>query len=182
MDCLEIIQKFYPPDTDVYDLLVDHSMKVAKKSIEIARNASDLKPDLEFIENAALLHDIGIIKTRAESIGCTGDKPYVCHGYLGRQMLDQEGLPAAYGLVCERHTGAGISLENIISNQLPLPQRDMVPKTVEEKIICVADKYFSKSPKKNGKIITTADVVDELEKISPDHAERFMTWARELNL
>jgi uncharacterized protein len=55
-----------------------------------------------------------------------------------------EGYPK-HGLVCERHTGTGITLEMIIENNLPLPHRDMVPVSMEEKIICFADKFYSKS-------------------------------------
>ncbi len=181
MDPLAVIEKFYSPGTQLYQLLVTHSRIVAEKSLEIARNLKPL-PDLDFIKNAAMLHDIGIYLTRADSIGCTGDKPYICHGYLGRSVLDKLGLPREYGLVCERHTGAGITKKNIMSNNLPLPHRDMVPKTLEEKIICVADKYHSKSPKNIGKKITTAQIIEDLKKIDENHAKRFLTWAEEFML
>jgi uncharacterized protein len=70
--------------------------------------------------------------------------PYICHGYLGNELLTAEGFPK-HGLVCERHTGAGLRLESIISRQLPIPQRDMQPQSLEETIICFADKFYSKS-------------------------------------
>jgi len=182
MDSLAIIENFYTPGTKLYNVLVGHSRIVTQKSLEIAKNLIDLKPDLEFIEKAAMLHDIGIFLTRAQSIGCSGTQPYICHGYLGKKLLDEKGLPLKYGLVCERHTGAGITKENIFSNNLPLPQRDMVPMSLEEKIICVADKYHSKSPKQAGKKITTTQIIDELGKISKDHARRFSIWIEEFNL
>ncbi|MBU0969970.1 MAG: HDIG domain-containing protein, partial [Proteobacteria bacterium] len=146
---LEFIERYYPRDSALYKVLVDHSLQVAEKSLTIARNLArftHLAPDLEFIESAAMLHDIGIFMTRAKAIGCTGDLPYICHGYLGRKLLDDQGFDPAFGLVAERHTGAGITLENILKANLPLPKRDMVPVSLEEKIICCADKYFSKSP------------------------------------
>ena len=68
----------------------------------------------------------------------------VCHGYLGRELLDREGLPR-HALVCERHVGMGITLEEIETNNLPLPQREMIPVSLEEKIVCFADKFYSKS-------------------------------------
>ena len=182
MNPLDIIDKFYTPGTRLYKLLIAHSRAVTQKSLEIAQNLSDLNPDIEFIKSAAMLHDIGIFKTRAESIGCTGNAPYVCHGYLGRQLLDDQGLPPEYGLVCERHTGTGITKQNIISNNLPLPHRDMVPVSIEEKIICVADKYHSKNPINAEKKITTARIIVELEKINKDHAQRFSAWAEAFNL
>ncbi len=187
MNPLGIIEHFYDPGTPLYQTLVHHSRVVAQKSLAIARSL-DLpglnlkKLDFNFIEQAAMLHDIGIFMTQARSLGCTGENPYICHGYLGRKLLDDQGLPEKFGRVCERHTGAGITKENIEKNRLPLPARDMVPITIEEKIICVADKYHSKSPKKKDKIITTADIIQELGNISQDHADRFSTWAREFRL
>jgi uncharacterized protein len=187
MNPLSIIEQFYEPGTSLYQTLVHHSRVVAKKSLAIAQSL-DLpglnlkKLDLKFIEHAAMLHDIGIFMTRARSLGCIGENPYICHGYLGRKLLDEQGLSKEFGLVCERHTGAGITKENIEKNNLPLPARDMVPITIEEKIICVADKYHSKSPKKKDAIITTADIIQELGNISQDHADRFSTWAREFKL
>ncbi len=59
-------------------------------------------------------------------------------------MLEREGLPR-HALVCERHIGVGLSREDIIGQKLPLPQRDMRPVTIEEKIITYADLFFSKS-------------------------------------
>lgn len=144
MDPLEIIQKYYDPGSKAYYFLLHHSGLVARKALEMARNVSHLKPDMRFIEEAAMLHDIGILFTNAPKIGCYGYKEYICHGYLGREVLEREGMPEL-ALVCERHVGAGITAEEIKGSKLPLPERDMVPVSVEEKIICVADKFFSKS-------------------------------------
>jgi len=182
MNPLAIIEKFYTRGTKSYRILVEHSRIVAEKSLKIARSQMHLNPDLEFIEKAAMLHDIGIFMTRANAIGCTGEKPYIRHGYLGKKLLDEQGLLPEYGLVCERHTGAGITRENILSNHILLPQRDMVPKSLEEKIICVADKYHSKNPKYTDKKITTSQIIDKLGKINKDHAKRFSIWADEFNL
>lgn len=182
MNPIAIIEAYYTPGTPLYHTLVDHSRAVAETSLTISRNLKARDVDTDFIEQAAMLHDIGIFLTRAESIGCTGNHPYVCHGFLGRELLDKEGLPEKFGLVCERHTGAGITKENIQFNHLPLPIRDMVPVTLEEKIICVADKYHSKSPKKKDRPITTASIIKELEEISPGHASRFKTWSEEFGL
>jgi len=182
MEPLAVIETYYPRESSLYKLLVAHSCQVARKSLEIARNLAHLAPDLEFIEAAAMLHDIGIFMTRAPSIGCTGEFPYICHGYLGRQLLDDQGLDPAFGLVAERHTGAGITLENIVQANLPLPKRDMVPLSLEEKIICCADKYFSKSPKNRDKIMTPQLIMEELAKINPGLAARFAGWVEELHL
>ena len=70
--------------------------------------------------------------------------PYICHGIEGSRILRLEGFPR-HALVCERHTGAGLTIDDIRSQSLPLPLRDMTPQSLEEKLICYADKFFSKS-------------------------------------
>jgi len=142
----EIISKYYNEDSELYRILINHSKLVAHKALEIAEKAGQFKPDLDFIEKAAMVHDIGIFLTDNPSISCFGGFPYLCHGYLGREILEREGF-LDYGLVCERHVGVGISAEEIKRKGLPLPPRDMIPATVEEEIVCLADKFFSKKSK-----------------------------------
>lgn len=182
MDPIEIIRRFYSPGSMLHDTLVRHSRQVAAKSIDIAQKNPGLSLDLVFLENAAMLHDIGIFLTRAESIGCTGKEPYIRHGILGRRILDDLGLPPEYGRVCERHTGAGITKENIRENNLPLPSRDMVPESDEEKIICMADKFFSKSPNRTDQAMTPKAIIRDLEQIHPEHARRFADWTKEIHI
>jgi uncharacterized protein len=91
-----------------------------------------------------MLHDIGIFQCNAPRIHCHGTHQYIEHGYLGADLLRNEGLPR-HALVCERHTGIGLSLEMIKQKNLPLPQRDMIPVSLEEQLICYADKFFSKT-------------------------------------
>jgi uncharacterized protein len=140
---VKIIEKYYNPGSKAYHLLVHHSKMVTEKALRIAKRVKHLNPDLNFIEEAAMLHDIGIFLTKEPRIGCYGDKPYICHGYLGKEIIEKEGFPR-HALVCERHIGVGITLEDIEEKELPLPKRDMVPLSVEEQIICFADKFFSK--------------------------------------
>ncbi|MDO8746319.1 MAG: HDIG domain-containing protein, partial [Thermodesulfovibrionales bacterium] len=143
MNLVEIIRKYYNPESEAYSFLVQHSRMVAKKAVEVAERVKHLNPDIKFIEEAAMLHDIGIFLTHAPQIGCHGDKPYICHGYLGRELLEKEGFPR-HAIVCETHVGVGLTIADIEKNNFPLPRRDMMPKTLEEQIICFADNFFSK--------------------------------------
>jgi uncharacterized protein len=115
-----------------------------------------------------MLHDIGIFMTDAHDIGCFGDKEYICHGYLGRELLEKEGLPR-HALVCERHVGVGVSLADIDKNHLPVPRRDMLPITLEEKIICYADKFFSKS---KGALYTARPIEEVRRQVTRYGAEQ----------
>ena len=144
MDYLSIIERYYGRDTDAARLLIKHSRQVADLAMDIAARKPQLEIDVRFVYEAAMLHDIGIYLTDAPEICCNGVEPYIKHGLLGRELLDSLGFPR-HTLVCERHTGAGLSKLDIIDQHLPLPVRDMLPVTVEEKLVCYADKFYSKS-------------------------------------
>ena len=146
IDTLEIIHKFYTPGTPLCDLLVKHSTQVAQLAQVLAYRIMErhVPVDVEFVMEAAMLHDIGIIGTDAPGIYCTGTEPYICHGVIGRNMLDDLGL-YRHALVCERHTGAGLSLKDIETQHLPLPHRPLLPVSIEEKLVCYADKFYSKA-------------------------------------
>lgn len=114
MNPYAIIDKYYPLDNELKHILVTHSRSVADKALAMARKHPELQLDIPFIEEAAMLHDIGIFKTDADKIYCMGHYPYICHGYLGADLMREEGFPK-HALVCERHTGAGLTLQSIIS-------------------------------------------------------------------
>lgn len=144
MDPMTIIEKCYKKGTELYEILIIHSTDVMNKAVSIAEKHPELEVDIDFIKEAAMLHDIGIFLTHAPSIKCYGIHPYICHGYLGREILDKLGY-SKHALICERHTGTGLSLKQIISENLPLPHREMVPVTIEEQVICFADCFYSKT-------------------------------------
>lgn len=143
VDCESIIDKYYGNSSRLRTILTVHSRLVADKALACAR-ARGLDVDLVFVEEAALIHDIGIFLCSAPDICCMGTLPYICHGVVGRKLLETEGLPE-HALVCERHTGAGLTVDDIVRQRLPLPHRDMTPQTLEEKLVCYADKFYSKS-------------------------------------
>ena len=118
MNPLDIINKYYPGESELKHILLTHSRSVADKALWIADRHPELQLDRDFLYEGAMLHDIGIFLTDADSIGCLGDKPYICHGYLGADLMRSEGYPR-HALVCERHTGAGLSLDQIIAQNLP---------------------------------------------------------------
>lgn len=176
MDALAIIDNYYPEENELKHILLTHSRSVADKALDIARRHPEWDLDLAFIEEAALLHDIGIFLTDAEGIGCKGTYPYICHGYLGADLMRREGYPR-HALVCERHTGTGLSLETIRRQGLPIPQRDMQPVTLEEQIICFADKFYSKTKLDREKSIEK--VLKSLERYGDEGIARFNRWCEQ---
>ena len=173
MNPLAIIETYYAPNTALYELLVLHSRAVADKALFLANQHPELAIDCKFVEEAAMLHDIGIFLTNAPSLGCYGTHRYIEHGYLGADLLRQHGLDK-HALVCERHTGTGLSLADIEKQQLPLPHRDMRPVSMEEQLICFADKFFSKS--RLNTELTIEQIRDNLAKFGAENLRVFDHW------
>jgi uncharacterized protein len=177
MNPIDILAEFYNRRSKAFNILVEHGRQVTEKALLAAEQVAHLKPDLEFIENAAMLHDIGILETDTPGLGCSGKHPYIRHGILGREMLEKVGV-SEFGLICERHVGVGISADDVNRFNLPLPARDMIPVTIAEQIICYADKFFSKNG--NGKRPEKKSldaIIDGLEFYGPDKVKRFQSWA-----
>ena len=152
------------------DILLRHSISVTQKALRIAYAHPELNIDIPFVEEAAMLHDIGIICCDAPGIECHGTEPYIRHGVMGAAMLRSEGLPR-HARVCERHTGAGISKEDVLAQNLPLPLQSYLPETIEEQLICYADKFFSKTKPDREK--TPEQAERSLKKFGSAGVERF---------
>ena len=174
MDYLSIINKYYPEDDALHRLLLRHSRQVADRALLIVRKHGELPVDVQFLEEAAMLHDIGIFQCDAPSICCHGTEPYIRHGLIGAEILRSEGFPR-HARVCERHTGTGLTRVQIERQQLPLPLQDFVPETLEEQIVCYADKFYSKS--KPDRILTVAQAAESLEKFGAEGVRQFLEWA-----
>ncbi|HHQ44911.1 MAG TPA: HD domain-containing protein [Candidatus Altiarchaeales archaeon] len=146
-DALEILLENKCPEN-----ILRHAKAVAEKAVEIAlkirENGGEV--DVEFVETAALLHDLGRCVTHD-----------ITHGVAGAKILEEH---PRYARVCETHIGGGITAEE--AEKLGLTEIDYLPKTLEEKIVCVADK-LTREDKYVG--------IDEAlgifrEKLGEDHA------------
>ncbi|MBQ5547812.1 MAG: HD domain-containing protein [Prevotella sp.] len=160
MDYLSIIDKYYPADDELRRILMIHSRQVADRCLAIVAKHKELPVDVQFMEEAAMLHDIGIYRCDAPSIHCHGTEPYLRHGPIGGEILRAEGLPR-HARVAERHTGTG------------LPGYE--PETLEEQIICYADKFYSKS--RLDRVLTVAETAQSLEKFGHEGVLKFLAWA-----
>ncbi len=175
MDPTKILFEHYSPDSPLTRTLLRHSEQVRDKALDAAGKVAHLNPDRAFIAEAAMLHDIGIYRTAAAALGCRGGAPYIRHGIIGRRILEEHGL-GRHALVCERHVGVGISRREIRDRNLPLPPRDMLPVSLEEIIICYADKFFSKS---NGGVPHEPEqIVAQLQPFGRRQVDRFLEWHR----
>ena len=179
MDYQAIIDKYYPADDALRRVLLQHSQQVANRCLTFVRKHKELPVDVEFLEEAAMLHDIGIFRCNAPSIHCHGTEPYIRHGIIGGELLRSLSTPTSplerFARVCERHTGTGLTREEIERQHLPLPIQDFLPETLEEQLVCYADKFYSKSHP--DRVLTVAETAQSLEKFGADGVRKFLEWA-----
>lgn len=193
MDYQAIIDKYYPvgevegcsapqppdlgglADPALRALLIKHSRQVANRCMLICDRHPELHIDREFVCEAAMLHDIGVRWCNAPSISCYGTEPYIRHGVIGAELLRREGWER-HARVAERHTGTGLTREQIERQQLPLPVADYVPEAIEEQLVCYADKFYSKSNPERER--TVMEAAQSLEKFGRDGVEKFLGWAK----
>jgi uncharacterized protein len=178
MDCQAIIDKYYPEEDDcgqqscdLRRLLIKHSRQVADRCLLICDRHPELAIDHTLVEQAAMLHDIGIRWCHAPSIFCYGTEPYIKHGPIGADLLRREGTTANGGVameyellarVAERHTGTGLP--------------GFEPQTLLEQVVCYADKFYSKS--RPDRVLTVVEAAQSLEKFGHKGVVKFLEWAR----
>lgn len=174
IDYWEVIDK-YIKNPFTKNIYITHVSLVAAKAIKIAQGLNLSSEKIRFIEEAAMLHDIGIVEIDDIDLGCTGTLPYICHGTEGRNILESEGLPK-HALVCERHTGVGISKQEIESEDMPLPARDMLAESLEEKIISWADLFYSKNTERLLQEKSMQRAYKSVARFGKKKADRFNEW------
>lgn len=174
MNPKDIIRKYYADNEPLRRLLIYHSKQVTDRALSIAKARPELGLDETFIARAAMLHDVGIYLTDAPRIYCHGPAPYLLHGHLGAELMRREGHPEI-ARVCERHTGTGLTAEDIANRRLPLPPGDYRPETLEEQVICYADKFYSKSAPH--RVRSVAETAKSLEKYGAESVRTFLEWA-----
>ncbi len=182
MDYQKIIDQYYPADDELRRLLLFHSRQVADRCLLIAKKHPELPLDIQFLEEAAMLHDIGIRWCHAPSIFCNGEEHYLRHGMIGGEILRKEGLER-HARICERHTGTGLITVPMGKDGQPLLPEDLVktgffvPQTLEEQIVCYADKFYSKS--RPDKVLTVVETAQSLEKFGHQGVVKFLQWAEQ---
>lgn len=168
-----LVDLFYKGNAEARDILVEHSRAVADLALKINRERH-LGLEDDAVEFAAMVHDIGIVATDAPGIGCNGVEPYIRHGVVGGRMLREAGAPEFAARVAERHTGVGLTAADIKRQNLPLPlDVTLYPETLLEKLICYADKFFSKRRGQLSQIKSKEKVRAEMLRHGEDSLLRF---------
>jgi uncharacterized protein (TIGR00295 family) len=144
--------------------IVEHCDAVARVARTIAQKfiAKGIAVDSESIYAAALLHDIGRTKTHS-----------VAHGYVGAELLKEKKVDEKVTRIVSRHVGAGIS--NDEAKKFGFPPGDYVPRTLEERIVCFADKVVGA----HGKVVPLELEIEKFRKKGLD-ASRLETLKKSL--
>ena len=164
----DIIHEYYADQPELEQILLTHSRQVAEHALKCLEKHPELRLDEVFVREAAMLHDIGIIRCDAPSIHCHGSEPYLKHGVEGATLIEEAIPPAggktrgALSRVCARHTGTGLP--------------GLEPETIEEQIICYADKFFSKTKLEKEK--TYEEACRSLMKFGEAGLKKFEAWHR----
>ncbi|MFH1409813.1 MAG: HD domain-containing protein [Nanoarchaeota archaeon] len=140
------LMRKYAPNDHLFRVITDHTKAVRKVAMRIAKRFP--RADKNLVSIGALTHDIGRFKTRNA----------IEHGIIGAAIMRKEGHPELAS-VCERHLGGGIPKDEVIRQNLPLPLKEYMPITIEEKIITAADNLVM-----GAKEITVAQAVDRYRR------------------
>lgn len=142
-DEIRALHERYAPGQEAFDLVWTHCLIVC----EIAERIMDdtgLDVNRDLVRAGCLLHDIGVYRLYGGS-GELDHGGYIRHGVLGHELLRDAGFPEEICRFCSRHTGMGLTREDIEQQGLPIPVADYVAESHEERIVLYADKFHSKT-------------------------------------
>jgi uncharacterized protein len=181
LNYFKIIAETIRPDSLTYKIYMVHAVLVTNKALAIGRKLGLSDESLEFIEEAGMLHDIGVIKVESPKMEATGELPYIAHGVAGGELLrareeNQNGDLENHALVAERHVGVGLTAREIQARALPLPAVDFTPVSLEEQIITYADLFFSKREATLWLMETPEAIEAELAGFGAEQVEIFRSW------
>jgi len=139
-ECLRVLKSI-----GMDEKLIAHSIAVANLSIEIGKRCN---ADIPLLECGALFHDMGRVRENG-----------IAHGIIGAKMVLDLGYPQEVANIVKRHVGGGLTPEE--AKNLGLTETDLMPETLEEKIVCHADNLIKKDKK-----IKLEKVLEEYRKMN----------------
>jgi uncharacterized protein len=131
---------------------------------------TDIHLDADLVRAGSLLHDIGVYRLY-DAAGNIDPTHYVRHGILGYELLAAAGFSDAICRFCSRHTGVGLSRDDIRNQRLPLPFADYLAETSEEELVMYADKFHSKTDPPA--FVTASSYTASIRRFGEDKAAAF---------
>jgi len=110
--------------------IIEHAKIVMKEAESIAQDIKNVDINFNLVKIGALLHDIG--RTQSHDIN---------HGEVGGNLCRKLNLPEELARVVETHVMGGLKPKEAAS--FGLNARSFLPETIEEKVVCLADKRVS---------------------------------------
>ena len=159
----------HAPTPEALDQVYTHCLIVCDIAGQLhARSGVDA--DLGLVRAGALLHDVGVYRLY-DAAGRIDHARYIWHGLLGHELLREEGLPEALCRFASHHTGVGITREDVLRQELPLPPADYVAQTSEETLVMYADKFHTKTAP--SAFLTAAGYAVIVSRFGADKVEAF---------
>jgi uncharacterized protein len=142
----------HAPTPTALELVYTHCVIVCGIAEQLrARSGLEAAPDL--VRAGCLLHDVGVYRLYDDA-GKLDHAHYIRHGVLGHELLREEGFPEVICRFASHHTGVGVSRDDVLRQELPLPPCDYLAETPEETLVMYADKFHSKT---TPPVLLTAD-------------------------
>ncbi len=140
--------------------VIHHACVVNVVAMAIARKCG---ADLELVNAASLLHDIGRSRTHGLN-----------HVWESTRIVRERGLPEELALCIGRHIASGFTPEE--ARELGLPEGDYMPITLEDKVVNFADNLVS-----DRSIKTVAQVTERMRNKGFElSASRMLVIGKEL--
>ena len=166
---IRALHEKHAPSRAAFDLVYPHCVIVCGIAEQLLAR-SDLGLDADLVRAGSLLHDIGVYRLYDAS-GEQLMAHYLRHGLLGHELLAEEGLPEAICRFASRHTGMGLSREDVRRQGLPLPAGDYLAESGEEQLVMYADKFHSKTDPPA--FVTAAAYAVSISRFGEDKAATF---------
>ena len=139
---IRALHKEHAPDAAAFDSVYTHCQIVCEIAEQLYDH-SGVGGDIDLVRAGCLLHDIGVY--RLYEGGLLDHANYIRHGILGQELLREAGYPEEVCRFAAHHTGVGLTRDDIIQQELPLPLGDYLAESEEERLVMYADKFHSKS-------------------------------------
>ncbi|MFE7889777.1 HD domain-containing protein [Streptomyces sp. NPDC057412] len=141
---IRALHEEYAPTAEAFASVHRHCEIVWSVAAHLLASPRLAHLDAELVRAGCLLHDIGVYRLY-DADGRLDHKNYIRHGLLGQELLEGVGLPAVQCRFCSHHTGVGVTRQDVVRQNLPVPPADYLAETPEERLVMYADKFHSKS-------------------------------------